>query len=117
MTTLLILLNGQEQLELTGQFVLRVQAVTKVDSSNATVGMDLHLQCLEVVRSVGSSREIRQIELNLIPALVQTHGHRTNERLDPSGRLVVTGPESSLNVLVVQYLYFEREIFFKLLID
>jgi hypothetical protein len=36
-----------------------------------------------VVGSVGPPREVRQVELNLIPAFVESHGHGANEWLDP----------------------------------
>ena len=35
-----------------------------------------------VIHTVSSPREIRQVELNLIPALIQPHRHGTDERLD-----------------------------------
>ena len=37
----------------------------------------------DVVGSVGPPREVRQVELNLIPAFVESHGHGADERLDP----------------------------------
>jgi hypothetical protein len=33
--------------------------------ADAAVGVDLHPQCLDVVSSVGASREVRQVELDL----------------------------------------------------
>lgn len=42
-----------------------------------------------VVGSIGSSGEIRQVELNLIPSLVQSHGHSTNEGLNSSCALII----------------------------
>ena len=69
---------------------------------------------LNIVASICSSCEIRQVELNLVPALVQPHRHGTDERLDSGGRLVVGGPKSSPNVLIVQHLHLKCEIFFEL---
>lgn len=40
---------------------------------------------LNVVGSVRPSREVRQVELDLVPALVQSHGHCADEWFD-SGR-------------------------------
>ena len=36
---------------------------------------------LDVVGTVGATSEIGQVELNLVPALVQPHGHGTDEGL------------------------------------
>ena len=44
-----LLLDGQEQLELWGQLLLRVQAVGEVDAADAAVRVHLHPQCLDVV--------------------------------------------------------------------
>ena len=41
-----------------------------------------HSQRFYVVASVGAPREIRKVKLDLIPSLIQTHRHSTNERLD-----------------------------------
>jgi hypothetical protein len=38
----LLLLDGEEELELWGQFLLGVQSVGKVDSSNPAIGVDGH---------------------------------------------------------------------------
>ena len=43
------LLQGQKQLELWGQLLLRVEAVREVDAANAAIGMDLHPQRLYVI--------------------------------------------------------------------
>ncbi len=55
--------------------------------------MEVTADCLpesfDVVSSVGPTSEIRQVELDLIPSLVQTHGHGTDERLHSGGALVV----------------------------
>ena len=79
--------------------------------------MDLHSQGLDVVSSVGATGEVGQVELNLVPAFVQTHGHRANEGLDASGRLVVGRTESASDVFVVEHLHFEGEIFLEVLND
>lgn len=71
-------------------------------------------ESLNVVGSVGSSCEIGQVELNLIPSLVESHGHGANERLHTGGRLIVGGSETTANVLVVKHLHLESEIFLQL---
>ena len=52
--------------------------------------------------------------MNLIPAFIKSHGHGANERLDAGGGLVVGSAESSADVLVIENLDFEGEVFFKL---
>ena len=79
--------------------------------------MDLHSKGLYVVGSVSSSGEIRQVELNLIPAFIESHGHGTDERLDSGGRLIVGGSESTSDTLVVQDLHFEGEVLLQVLDD
>lgn len=39
------------------------------------------------VLTVSSPGEVRQVELNLVPSLIQTHGHGADERLDPCSGL------------------------------
>ena len=73
--------------------------------------MDLNAQGFYVVGTVGTSREVGQVELDLVPALVQTHGHGTDEGLHTGRRLVVRGAETASNVLIIQDLYFESEVF------
>lgn len=66
----LLLGDGQEQLELRGQFLLRVQAVGEIDATNTTVGVDLHSQSLDVVRPVRSPRKVAEVKLDLVPPLL-----------------------------------------------
>ena len=106
--------DGKEELELWGQLVLGVEAVREVDSADAAVGVDLHAQGLDVVGTIGTAREVGQVELNLVPALVQTHGHRADEGLDAGGALVVGGAEASAHILVVEHLHFEGEVLLQL---
>ena len=73
--------DGKEELEFRREFVLGVEAVGEVYSSDAAGSVDLHPQRLNVVRAVRSPREIRQVELDLVPALVQAHRHCADERL------------------------------------
>lgn len=66
---------------------------------------------LNVVGSVGASGKVGQVELDLVPSVVESHGHRANERLDASRALVVARSESPAHVLVVENLHFEGEVF------
>ena len=79
--------------------------------------MDLHAQSLYVVGTVGSASEIGEVELDLVPALIQSHGHGTNEGLDTRGRLIIGSPEPSPNTLIVQDLDLEGEVFLQVLDD
>lgn len=65
----LLLRDWQEQLELRRELLLRVEAVGEVDPPDAAVGVDLHPQGLDVVRAVRSTREVAQVELDLVPPL------------------------------------------------
>ena len=71
-------------------------------------------QGFNVVGTVGTTGEVRQVELNLIPAFVETHGHGANERLHAGGALVVRGAETAADVLVVENLDFEGEVLLEL---
>ena len=76
----LLLLDGKEELELRWQFLFRVKSIREVNSSDPAIGVDGHSQGLNVVSAVGTTGEIGEVELNLIPAFVETHGHGANER-------------------------------------
>ena len=75
------------------------------------------MEGFNVIGTVRTSSEITQIELDLIPTFVKSHWHCTNERFDSSGRLVITGSESSADVLVIQDLNLESEILLQILDD
>jgi len=132
----LLVLNGQEQLELSRQLVFGIKAVREVDSgeicrqmsrtpyllkrltiipSDPAVGMNLDAKSLNVVRAVGTTGEVGKVKLNLVPALVEPHRHGADERLHTSGRLIVGCSEASTNVLVIKNLNFEGEIFLQLI--
>mmetsp|Transcript_86266 Transcript_86266/g.230391 ORF Transcript_86266/g.230391 Transcript_86266/m.230391 type:complete len:215 (-) Transcript_86266:59-703(-) len=113
----LLVLNGQEQLELSRQLVFGIKAVREVDSSDPAVGMNLDAKSLNVVRAVGTTGEVGKVKLNLVPALVEPHRHGADERLHTSGGLIVGCSEASTNVLVIKNLNFEGEIFLQILDD
>ena len=50
--------------------------------------MDLHAERFNVVGSIRTSSEIGQVELDLIPAVIQAHRHRANEGLHTGRGLV-----------------------------
>jgi len=79
--------------------------------------MDLNAERLDVVCSVGAACEIRQIELDLVPSIIQSHRHRTDERLHPRRRLVVARSETPLDILIVQYLNLKCEVLLQILDD
>ena len=69
---------------------------------------------LNVVSTVSSAGEIRQVELDLVPALIQTHWHGADEGLHTGGALVVGSSESAAHVLVVEHLHFKGEVLLEL---
>ena len=112
---LTFLLDREVQLELCRQLLLAVQPVRKVNSPDPTVCVDLNPQRLHVVGPIGPSGEVGQVELDLIPAFVQPHRHRADERLHSGGGLVVTCSESSPDILIIEDLHLECEIFLHVL--
>lgn len=85
--------------------------------------MNLDPECLDVTGSVGSAGEIGEVELDLVPTLVQTHRHRANKWFHSrcalyiiSINLVVGCPESTFYVFVVQNLNFESKVLLQLAI-
>ena len=76
--------------------------------------MDLNAESFDVVGTVGSAREIRQVKLDLIPSLIESHGHRANEWLHSGCALVVGGTESAADTLIIEYLDLEREVLLQL---
>ena len=109
--------NGQEELEFGRKLVFGVQSVREIDSPDSAVSVDLDSEGLYVVGTIGSSGEIRQVELNLIPSLVKSHRHCADEWLDSGGALVVGGSESSSHTLVIEHLDLESEVLFEVLDD
>ena len=79
--------------------------------------MNLHAQRLDVIRAISAAREVREVELNLIPAFVETHGHRTNERLHACRALIIRRAKSSTYVLVIEDLDFEGKVLSQVLDD
>jgi len=47
----------------------------------------LYTKGLDIVCTIRSSCEVGQVELNLIPPFVESHGHGANERLYSRGGL------------------------------
>lgn len=109
--------NWQEELELWWKLVFGIKSVWEVNSSNSAVSVDLYSQSLNIVGTVGSPGEIRQVELNLVPSLIESHWHCANEWLYTSRWLVVWGSESTSHLLVIQHLHFESEVFLQVLDD
>ena len=54
----LLVLDGQEKLELWRQLVLRVETVREVNPSDTTVCVNLHAERLDVVCTVGAAGEV-----------------------------------------------------------
>ena len=81
--------DWEEELELGRQLVLGVEAVREVNSSDSAVSVNLNAQGLNVVGTVGTAGEIGQVELNLIPAFVESHWHCADEGLHTGRGLIV----------------------------
>ena len=64
----------------------------------------LHSESLDVVGAVCSACEVGQVELYLVPAVVQSHGHGADKGLHSGGGLIVGGPEPAPDILVIQHL-------------
>lgn len=61
------------------------------------------------------SMQIRTVAyLNLIPPLVESHRHRTDEGLHSSGPLIIGGSESPTDTLIVQDGHFKGEVLLQL---
>jgi len=69
--------------------------------------MDLYTQGLNVVGSISTTGEVRKVELDLVPALIKSHGHCADEGLDSRGRLIVGRTEPTADILVIKNLHFE----------
>ena len=82
--------------------------------NKSQLGVDFLPKSLNIVGTVGTSSEIGQVKLNLIPAFVKSHGHRANERFYPCCALIVGGAESSTHILIVKDLNFESEVLLQL---
>ena len=112
-----VLLDGQEKLELRRELLLGVEAVREIDAADAAVRVNLHAERLDVVGAVCTTREVAEVELDLVPSLIQAHWHRANERFDACRRLVVRGAESASDVFVVEHLHLEGEVLLEVLDD
>ena len=105
----------QEKLELWWELVFGIESVWEIDSSNPAVGVDLDSESLYVVGTVCPSGKVGQVELNLIPSLIKSHGHCANKWLDSGSWLIVGSSESPSYALVIQYLDFESEVLLQVL--
>ena len=93
--------DWQEQFEFWWKFVFCVKSIWEIDSSDSAVSMNLYSQGFNIVGTISSSGEIGQVELNLVPSLIKSHGHCADERLYSGCWLVVWCSESTSNVLVI----------------
>jgi len=108
---------GQKQFEFRWEFFFRIKSVREVNSSKSAIGMNGYSERFYVICTVYTSCKIRQIELNLIPSFIQSHGHCTDERLDARCTLIIGSPEPSPDVLVVENLNFKGEILLQVFDD
>jgi len=76
--------------------------------------MNLNSEGLDIVGSIRPSCEITEVELDLVPAFVKSHWHRTDKGLHSSCTLIVGCSEPPSHVLVIKDLNLECEILFQL---
>lgn len=63
--------------------------VSEVDSSDAAVGVDLYPEGFDVICSVGSSGEVGEVEVDLVPSFIELHWDCADEWLYPCVRLII----------------------------
>lgn len=63
--------------------------------------MNLYAKGLNIVSTVSTAGEVGKVKLDLVPALVKSHGHGANKWFDTGCGLVIRSAESSAHVLVV----------------
>jgi len=68
------------------------------------VNQCLNTECLDVAGSICSACEVRQVELYLVPAIIQSHWHCADEWFHTCCTLIVAGTETTTHILVIQYL-------------
>lgn len=73
----------------------------KLDLNLMTI-TNLNSQHLDKIGSVCTLCEVCNVEVNIIPIGFQTERHGANKWLHPSSALVVTGPKTSLNTLIIK---------------
>ena len=76
--------------------------------------MDGHSQCFDVIAAVCPASEIGEVELDLVPSLIESHGHGADEGFDSGGGLVIGGSESPADIFIVEDLHFEGEVLLEL---
>lgn len=95
--------------------MVSMELAREEDTTNSACGMNLHSQSFEVHGVISSTCEISKIKLNLVPAFFESHRHRADERLDSGCPLIYRGSESSLLILIVKHLHFERKVLLQIL--
>lgn len=89
-------MDRKVKLELRRQLLLRVEAVREVNSAKSAVCMNLHPQRLGVICAIRPFRQISEIQLNVVPAIVKLQRHCANIWFHPCNRL-----QKSLQVSVI----------------
>jgi len=99
-----------EHFEIRWKLVVSVQTLAEVDSSKATVGMNLNPRGFDIAGPISPPSKVAQVDLNLIPAIIQAQRHGAVEGTDPSAGLEVAGAESPPEVLIIQDFHLECEV-------
>jgi len=100
-------LCGEIQFELWWKLVFGVLFLREEDPPKTAISMNLDPQSLRIGRTIRFSGELREIELDVVPTVLEPERHRADIGLDPRFGLKVGSSESPANVLVVEYLDFE----------
>lgn len=75
--------------------------VGDIHCPDSAASANLYAEGLNVVGSIGPPGEVRQIELNLVPAVIQSHGHGANKGFHSCRALIITCPKSPANIFVI----------------
>jgi len=79
--------------------------------------MNLNPCSFNIASSISPSSKVTQVDLNLIPAIIQTQRHGAVEGTDPSAGLEVAGAEPPSEVFIIQDFHLESEVALQILDD
>lgn len=113
----LLILDRQVEFKLSWKLILRVQSVGEIHPPYPTVSMNLYTQRLCVIGSISPPGEVGQVELNLVPAVIEPHGHGADEGLHPRRALIITCSKPPANIFIIQNLDLKGEVFLEVFND
>jgi hypothetical protein len=104
------LLIRNVKLKLQRKLVFWIKTIAEINSSDSAIRVQTYPERFDVIGPISSSSEVSQVKLDLVPSVVQFHRHCADERLYFGLRRVIGGPESPLNVFVVENLNLKAEL-------